>query len=482
MTHLKNWSLTAKLLASVVALFAVVMLAIGGATVVATDRALTQQVSQQLTTMANGPGGRDFDRDGGVSGLPNQCTPRAGGGQGQLALCTSGTSVLTGTVASFGSASTLTSEQAEAITNASYADGGQARVDLGGDLGQYLVVSKQSSSGVTVYTGLPLAKVLDATNHLIRNIAVFSILGLILMGSLGYLLVRRNLIPLRRVASVATAVSQQQLSTGDVSLDTRVPADLANGRTEVGQVGLALNGLLDNVQESLTARHNSETRVRQFVADASHELRTPLASIRGYAELSRKEREPVPTGIRHALDRIESEAKRMTTLVEDLLLLARLDAGRPLEHQPVDLTMLVLESVGDVQVTGPDHTWRLDLPEEAIEVRGDRGRLKQVLSNLLANARNYTPAGTVVTTALRQTSDAAVITVTDNGPGIPESLQPNLFQRFTRGDSSRNRAAGSTGLGLSIVDAVVRAHHGDVRVDSGPGSTVFTVTIPTTLA
>ena len=186
----------------------------------------------------------------------------------------------------------------------------------------------------------------------------------------------------------------------------------------------------------------------------------------------------MPGGVRHALDRIESEAKRMTTLVEDLLLLARLDAGRPLDHAPVDLSMLVLECVSDAQVTAPGHRWELDLPESVIETTGDRGRLQQVLVNLLANARSYTPEGTVVRTSLGVEGDRAVLRVLDDGPGIPESLQPNLFQRFTRGDTARNRAAGSTGLGLSIVDAVVKAHHGDVRVDSVPGRTEFTVTLP----
>jgi two-component system OmpR family sensor kinase len=219
-------------------------------------------------------------------------------------------------------------------------------------------------------------------------------------------------------------------------------------------------------------------QVRQFVADASHELRTPLAAIRGYAELSRRSRQPVSQEIGHVLNRVESEAERMTALVEDLLLLARLDAGRPLAHDPVDLTMLVVDAVSDAHAAGPRHDWQLDLPNEPVTVVGDGARLHQVLANLLANARTHTPDGTTVTVAVSTSGGDAVLRVIDNGPGIPAELQPHIFERFARGDSSRSRAAGSTGLGLSIVHAVVTAHRGRVTVDSVPGRTVFTVTLP----
>jgi two-component system OmpR family sensor kinase len=219
-------------------------------------------------------------------------------------------------------------------------------------------------------------------------------------------------------------------------------------------------------------------QVRQFVADASHELRTPLAAIRGYAELSRRSRQPMTEEISHVLNRVESEAKRMTVLVEDLLLLARLDAGRPLAHDPVDLTMLIVDAVSDAHAAGPRHSWQLDLPEEPVTVIGDGARLHQVLANLLANARTHTPEGTSVTVGVSATSGAAVLKVTDAGPGIPGDLQPHIFERFARGDSSRSRAAGSTGLGLSIVHAVVTAHRGTVSMRSAPGETVFTVRLP----
>ncbi|MFD0823547.1 sensor histidine kinase, partial [Micromonospora zhanjiangensis] len=210
----------------------------------------------------------------------------------------------------------------------------------------------------------------------------------------------------------------------------------------------------------------------------SHELRTPLAAIRGYAELTRRGGAELPPDVAHALRRVESESVRMTKLVDDLLLLARLDSGRPLAADPVDLSTLLVDAVGDAHVAGPDHKWRLELPDDTVRVRGDDERLHQVVGSLLANARTHTPPGTTVTVGLTTTAGTAELTVLDEGPGIPEQLRPEIFERFARGDSSRSRAAGSTGLGLAIVAAVVEAHRGSVMVDSGPGRTVFRVRLP----
>jgi two-component system OmpR family sensor kinase len=235
--------------------------------------------------------------------------------------------------------------------------------------------------------------------------------------------------------------------------------------------------MLDHIAAALSARQASETRVRQFVADASHELRTPLAAIRGYTELTQRmgdDREAVA----HAMGRVASETGRMTRLVEDLLLLARLDSGRPLERDPVDLSRLALDAVSDAHVAGPDHQWELDLPDEPVVVAGDAARLHQVMTNLLANARVHTGAGTVVTTRLTTDPVHTVLQVIDNGPGIPTGLQSEIFERFARGDSSRSRKGGSTGLGLAIVAAVVKAHDGTITVNSSPGHTEFTVRLP----
>jgi len=258
-----------------------------------------------------------------------------------------------------------------------------------------------------------------------------------------------------------------------------VEVDPAAAHTEVGRLGSALNRMLDRISSALSARHASETRIRQFVADASHELRTPLAAIRGYTELAQRRHDELPGDVAHAMSRVESEAGRMTRLVEDMLLLARLDTGRPLEREPVDLSRLVLDTVSDAHIAGPEHQWAMDLPDEPVMVTGDEARLHQVLANLLANARIHTPAGTTVTTSLTETADGAVVlTVADDGPGIPAALQPEVFERFARGDSSRSRREGSTGLGLAIVAAVVRAHGGTIELHSVPGDTRFVVRLP----
>jgi two-component system OmpR family sensor kinase len=311
-------------------------------------------------------------------------------------------------------------------------------------------------------------------------IVLVSLSGLIFAFLIASFIVRLAMRPLERVAGTAQEVAEMPLDRGDVALSVRVPDADTDPHTEVGKVGAALNRMLGHVASALTARQASEQKVRQFVADASHELRTPLASIRGYAELTRRSPHELPTDVTRSLGRIESEATRMTSLVEDLLLLARLDEGRELDRDPVDLSMLLVNAVSDAHAAGPDHKWSILLPEEPVEVLGDRARLHQVVVNLLANARVHTPEGTQVTAALSldDEDDRAIVTVTDNGPGIPEELKATLFERFARGDSSRNRATGSTGLGLAIVYAVVEAHGGDVTVQSEPGETVFTVSLP----
>lgn len=249
-------------------------------------------------------------------------------------------------------------------------------------------------------------------------------------------------------------------------------------RTEVGQVGTALNHMLGHVEDALTRRQASEERLRHFAADASHELRTPVANIRGHAELALRHHGPVPAEVRHALERIDAEARRMTRLVDDLLLLARLDAGRPLEHEPVDLTLLILNATEDARAAGPGHRWLLDLPEEPVTVAGDAHRLQQAIGNLLANARTHTPPDTDVTITLTTDRASVSLSVSDNGPGIPEELQPEVFGRFVRADHARSRSTGSTGLGLAIVHAVITAHGGTATVTSSPGHTTFRLTLP----
>ena len=344
--------------------------------------------------------------------------------------------------------------------------------------GDYELTAVRSPSGGVLLTGLPLRGV----EHTLRNveiaeIAVFAVVVVLVAGT-GLGLVRFSLRPLRRVATTATMVTELPLDTGEVHLPARVPND--DPRTEVGRVGAAFNRMLQHVESALANRAASETRLRRFAADASHELRTPLSAIRGYAELALRQGGPVPEDVTHALERVQSESARMSVLVDELLLLARLDAGPPLATEPVDLTMLTIEATSDTRVASPSHRWRLELPDEPLTVRGDEMRLRQVLSNLLSNAAKHTPADSEITVAVAGGVGvpAVQLSVTDNGPGIPPDLLPELFERFVRGDSSRSHAAGSTGLGLAIVKAVVIAHQGTVGVTSRPGRTSFTIVLP----
>jgi two-component system OmpR family sensor kinase len=343
-------------------------------------------------------------------------------------------------------------------------------------LGHYRVVARTFPNG-KIAVGLPSADVDDALASLIWWEALLGLLGVLAAAGAGTFVVRRQLRPLKEVAATAHAVAVLPLASGDIEVNERVPERLTDERTEVGQVGSALNTLLEHVETSLTARHRSELQVRQFVADASHELRTPLATIHGYAELSRRTPDD-PAALATALSKVETETDRMSTLVDDLLLLARLDAGRPLERTEVDVTRLLLESVGDARVLAPGHRWQLRLPDEPVTITGDGQRLHQVFTNLLSNARHHTPPGTTVTVSAEPVADGISIQVHDDGPGLPAGLAGHAFERFTRGDSSRTRASGGAGLGLSLVDAIVQAHRGRTRVSSEPGSTTFTITLP----
>ena len=493
---LAGWPLRRRLLAALIALLALICLILGIVTNVVLRQYLITQVDDRLQGSAQhaveGAGGRP----GGPPGPGGQPGEQPGGGgflgpgdaDGTLYATITNGQVAEARYLSGRSPELTTAEQNARLLSVP-ATGRPVTRDLSGDLGDYRLVARPVPSGEIIVTGVPLADVNDTLLRLALTETFVALAGLICVGLVGETIIRRTLRPLNRVASTATRVSELQLDRGEVALSERVPDRDTDARTEVGQVGAALNRLLGHVGTALAARHASETRVRQFVADASHELRTPLAAIRGYAELTRRVDDLVPDDVAYAMRRVESESARMTTLVEDLLLLARLDSGRPIEREPVDLSMLVVDAVSDAHVAGPDHTWRLDLPDEPVTVAGDGPRLHQVLANLLANARTHTPSGTTVTVTLvpsaapdgsdRSGSAGAVhVVVADDGPGIPAALMPDVFERFARGDTSRSRAAGSTGLGLAIVAAVVEAHDGTVTVDSRPGRTAFTVTLP----
>ncbi|MDO4916104.1 MAG: HAMP domain-containing sensor histidine kinase [Rothia sp. (in: high G+C Gram-positive bacteria)] len=349
------------------------------------------------------------------------------------------------------------------------------------DAGDYLVVSHKSldNQQITVVTGLPLKDM----KHTLTTLGVVMIGGslvvMLIAGLLGSLIIRRTMKPLERVSAVATNVAQSNLETQTLSHTERVSAEDSNPRSEVGAVGFALNQMLDNVQSALEARQRTEEQMRVFVADASHELRTPLAAIKGYSDLMRWTENLTESG-EQSMSRIDSQTERMSKLVEDLLLLARLGEGKKPVMEEVDLTELLIENVSDLQVAAADHVWQLELPDEPMEVRGDKGQLEQVLLNLLSNARKHTHPGTTVTAGLHLATNGydAVMTVRDNGQGIAPDFIDRIFDRFTRADQARSGSTGTTGLGLPIVKAIVEAHGGSIIVNSEPGNTEFAVQLP----
>jgi two-component system, OmpR family, sensor kinase len=357
-------------------------------------------------------------------------------------------------------------------------DGGFSTEDLTSLHGDYRLTAVMGRDGDVLITGLPLSD-MDSTLEKVETAEVIAFSAALLLAAvIGTGMVRLALRPLRRVAATATRVTQLPLASGDVTLPERVPDTYP--RTEAGQVGSAFNRMLGHVESALAQRAASEARLRRFAADASHELRTPLAAIRGYAELAVRHPAADPAGVEHALRRVEAESARMSVLVDELLLLARLDAGRPLAREPADITRLAISAASDARAAAADHRWRLELPSEPVTVPGDEDRLYQVITNLVSNAAKHTPAGTTVTITLAPGDQPGTVelSVADDGPGIPPDIQSTLFERFVRGDSSRSREAGSTGLGLSIAEAITAAHGGSIQVESVPGKTRFTVTLP----
>lgn len=480
------WSLRVRLLVGQVVLLAVVCVGITAATELALRHHLLKQLDEQLAGTSYrsalmyperpgwrreqhsyyprpGPGPRFLDAPGQPAGIV-------------AAVVSQGKIVNAGYLTSTGDRASLTPAAQVQLQRIA---GGRRPVTLDLDgLGRYRVVAAPSRSGDDVIvTGLSMSNV-DATMfRMLVILGIVTLIALVAATTAGVVIIRQALAPLRRVAQTASRVADLPLARGEVELPVRVPESDANPYTEVGQLGSALNRMLDHIADALSARQASETRVRQFVADASHELRTPLAAIRGYTELTQRMGDD-PEAVAHAMSRVASETERITRLVEDLLLLARLDSGRPLEREQVDLSRLAVDAVSDAHVAGPDHQWELDLPEEPVVVPGDAARLHQVVANLLANARIHTGAGTVVTTRLTTEPTHSVLQVIDNGPGIPVALQSEVFERFARGDTSRSRKGGSTGLGMAIASAVVKAHNGTLTLSSSPGRTEFTVRLP----
>lgn len=479
----KPLTLQARLMGAVTAIVSLIIVIIAIITSAALSTALENTLAEQLRStsgtttslvadreVAAARSGADLTASFVLDGIPVQ------GADLLLALSPAGTAP-SGVIVSEGRTIELTQDELLRIDDALRSNPA-ATVSLG-DHGSYRLAVSQTSHGTAVVTGLSREPNLRTIAQLFAVIALATVGGLLLLAVTTAITIRMSLRPLRSVAATAMRVADQPLDQGDVSITERVPAGEADPRTETGLVGAAVNRMLDHVDASLTARQRNEEKMRRFVADASHELRTPLASIRGYSELSLRHSD-LPEATHTALERIQAQSLRMTRLVEDLLLLARLDEGRELVRARVDLSRLAVEGVEDARPTSRDHLWEIDVPKEPVEVLGDLGRLQQVITNLLANARTHTPAGTRIAVHVARDEGDGVLRVRDDGPGIEPGVRETLFARFARGDSSRTRATGGTGLGLAITKAIVDGHGGSIAVDSEPGDTVFTVRIPLT--
>ncbi|MGN8049030.1 sensor histidine kinase [Curtobacterium sp. 22159] len=492
-------SLRWRITAATALLLVVTNVVVGAVTVVAFRGYLVDRLDAELATAASrtvgGPdgahappptssAGSGSDPDNAFIGAPGQAAGTV------VAIFRGGDTVLAGYTDDRGRQHVLTSAQERALA-AVPSDGHPETVDLG-RLGSYRTQAVGDSGDVFV-TALPVGDLDAAIGRLLLVIGVVTALGLVVAAWASAVLVRRSLRPLERVASVASEVAALDLERGDPVIPVRVaPADLSANR-EVAQVGTALNRLLGHVARALTVRRDAEAGMRTFIADASHELRTPIATVRAYAELTAGSSDV--EAIHRNVHRIGRETVRMGDLVEELLLLARLDAGAasvgeaPVgpapAHDPVDLTSMVVEATMDARTTSPGHRWVLQVDgDEPLLVPGDAGQLRRVVTNLVTNARVHTPEGTTVVVSLQRVpagpdgAHVARLVVANDGPPVPAEALPTLFDRFTRGEASRSRDSGTSGLGLAIVRAVVAAHGGSVRVVSGPGRTAFTVDLP----
>jgi two-component system, OmpR family, sensor kinase len=482
-----NWwdgrSLRFRVLAGLIGIMLIAFTIIGAVTVVALNRFLLGRLDQQLMASNSryvaaatdphdqagaGSGVNDGDGDG---------DDGFGDARGQAA-DTLGARIAGGRIVTFGivgrplSGAVPTAEQRNLLN---LPLGHSASRDLG-TFGDYRLRATTLPDGDRLIVGLPLRPVHETLAELLTvELAVF---GFVLVATLlasGWLL-RLSFRPLTRITATARRVTESDLTVGDPELTERVPTP--EPATEVGQLGVAFNHMLDHVEVSLLSRRDTEDRLRQFIADASHELRTPVASIRGHAESVRHLREELPPDVLQSLSRIESEAQRMGVLVDDLLLLARLDTGRSLAHEPVDLSRIVIDATSDARTVGRDHDWSLNLPKQPVVVSGDDHRLHEAVTNLLTNARTHTPPGSRVTVTMTTDGADALLIIGDNGPGIPSDVQDHVFERFYRVHPGRAPMTGSSGLGLAIVAAVVDAHGGTVSLASDPGDTRFTIHLP----
>lgn len=497
------WTLRRRLVVGIAGVVAAVLLGTGLLSIVVLSTSTNTVADTQLTASLSalsrsvdkyrGPstaGGREHVHDHGVDGSVKSFVDFVGHGRGTVIAVVSDGTVADSALFSDTGAVALTTEVTRAIELvAADPDVTEANRSLDlGELGTYRVATVVND-GELLVAGVPLEAAETALLRQGLGIAIFAVLALAgtVVGTI--LVVRLALRPLARVVDTAVEVTALPLDVGDHGISTRVAAADTDPRTEAGMVGEALNQLLDHVDTALSVRAATDRRMRRFVTDASHELRTPLAAIQGYAELTRQDSAELPEITEYSLARIESEARRMSSLVSDLLLLARLDEGQDLHVEDVDLADLLLTAVNDARVSAPLHTWLADVPDSAVVVRGDRERLHQLVANLLSNARVHTPPASTVSARLRVGAPGMPLqlSVQDDGPGITDALLAVVFERFARGDASRAQGSGgtrSTGLGLAIALSIAEAHGGTIRAYSAPtgttpAGTTFTVTLPT---
>jgi two-component system OmpR family sensor kinase len=463
-------SLRARLLIVTVALVAAGLLVANVATYRYLSRFMVQRVDQQLVAargLAAGAiehGGNFGPPDDGDVSIPGAST---------YAAYVDASGVVVRDTALYGQGSTPSAPllPSDLPGSASSSDPGPTlfSADSADGSVRYRVLAQAVQPSGTLIVATPLNEVQTTLRRLVGVELFVSLIVLALVAGLALWLVRLGLQPLQGIGETAGAIA-----AGDLS--RRV--EPAEERTEVGRLGLALNAMLAQIEAAFEERRRSEERLRRFVGDASHELRTPLTSIRGYAELFRRGADSRPEDLAKSMARIEAEAARMGVLVDDLLLLARLDQGRPLERERVDLSQVATEAVEAARAIEPARTIDLDVDGPA-DIIGDEGRLRQVIDNLLDNARVHTPAAAAVHVAVAIDGDDAVLTVADEGPGIAPEVAGRLFERFYRGDPARSRETGGAGLGLSIVAAIVESHGGTVKAVPRDGTgTTFEVRLP----
>ena len=477
-----NWSLLNRLTLGVVLLSAMGFLASDVAAQTLMRSYLTQQMDSELLSVAGGAFPRveragiareargsqsdDEDNEDDAPAVPLQSVPTS------ISLTLIGPAgIILGQIGGDLNSTEITS-YLQSITPEQVIERANQPFTIEAPQSDFRVIAQRLPTGLGIVVIAQSFEDIDRT--LLRLQGLFILIGLVMI--LFIALASRKVITvgLRPLATVeATA---ERIAEGD--LTARLPDLKPN--TEVGRVVNTLNMMLGRIEESFSARVESESKLRRFVADASHELRTPITAIRGFAELHRQGAVTGEEKTKELIGRIENESKRMGSLVEDLLLLARLDQSRQMKSEPVNLSKLVLDAVESARAAGPNYPVNFNESDDEIYALGDNDRIYQVVANLLANARTHTPAGTNIDVSVIQSEDGVRIRIADNGPGLSEKDQAQIFERFYRADASRVRTDGEgTGLGLSIVEAVMRAHAGEVSVESELGKgAAFTLFFP----